>query len=235
MGNYLSNNLFESEESNMQIVMWGMDACGKTTILYKNILKIHKEIFPTYNLNLEKGKINNKLINFIEIGGGYKINELKKQYLKENISGVIYVIDVTNKNPSQYCQKEFKSFMELKQLENIPVAVFLHKQDLDDKLTREEIQELYLFDQIPLRKYKFFETSSVTGEGIAEGINWIIDNKNDKQITDIQTNNPKDNQTNLQTNIQADKQKDSQTDLKTDIQTDKQKDNETIKQTNNQI
>jgi len=176
MGNYFSNDP-DKEEPNKHIVLWGMDSCGRTTILYRNILKIHKDILPTFNLNIEKKRIYDNLIRFIEIGGGYKTYELREQYVKDDISGVIYVIDVANRNPSKYCQKEFKCFMELKQLENKPIAIFLHKQDLNNKLTKEEIQKIYLFDQIPSRKYKFFETSSITDEGIFEGINWILENQ----------------------------------------------------------
>ena len=158
--------------------LWGMCA-GKTTILYKNILKRHDfKSIPTVGFDFETTKIGNKKVTFVDFGGGFKIYELRENFINETTDGIIYVIDSSWLDVDIYCQNEFKLVMNLEVTKNIPVAIFFHKQDIikEGRPTVEEIKKYYHFDEIPDINYKIFETSSITGQGINEGINWLLNN-----------------------------------------------------------
>ena len=67
--------------------------------------------------------------------------------------------------------------MNLEAVKNIPVAIFFHKQDIKEgRRNIEEIKKHYHFDEIPDVNYKIFETSSITGQGINEGVNLLLNN-----------------------------------------------------------
>ena len=153
---------------------------GKTTILYKNILNQQDCMtIPTVGWNVETTTIKDKQVTFWDFGGGFKAYELRNNYINELVDGVIYVIDSSRLDEDIYCQNEFKLFMNLERIKHIPVAVFFHKQDIKEgRPTEEEIKNYYHFDEIPDVNYKIFETSSVTGEGINEGLNWLLNNIN---------------------------------------------------------
>lgn len=61
--------------------MIGLDAAGKTTILYK--LRLNKVLptIPTIGFNIEKINYHNLSFIIYDIGGGYKIKELWGMYI----------------------------------------------------------------------------------------------------------------------------------------------------------
>jgi small GTP-binding protein len=171
-------NLCICKRKIIKINLWGMHS-GKTTILYKNILKQHDfNSIPTIGFDFETTKIGNKKVTFVDFGGGFAIYELRKHYLNEATDGIIYVIDSSRLDEDIYCQNELKLVMNLEVTKNIPVAIFFHKQDIikEGKPTVEEIKKYYHFDEIPDINYKIFETSSITWQGIDEGINCLLNN-----------------------------------------------------------
>ena len=171
-------NKFICRRKTKKIFFWGMFS-GKTTILYKNILKQHDfKSIPTIGFNVESTIIGNKQITFWDIGGGFGAYAFRKNYINETVDGIIYVIDSSWLDEDIYCRNEFKILMNMEIIKKIPVAVFFHKQDITKrKPTIEEIKKYYYFDEIPDDvKYKIFETSSVSGQGIDEGINWLLNN-----------------------------------------------------------
>eukprot|EP01084_Bolivina_argentea_P051271 94316_1 len=65
-----------------RILMLGLDAAGKTTILYK--LKLNEVIttIPTIGFNVETVEYKNIEFTVCDIGGQNKIRQLWKQYYK---------------------------------------------------------------------------------------------------------------------------------------------------------
>ncbi|KAL5247267.1 hypothetical protein ACHWQZ_G019210 [Mnemiopsis leidyi] len=78
---------------NSRIVMLGLDAAGKTTILYKLKLDETVSTIPTIGFNVETVK-HSKSVSFTvwDIGGQQKLRPLWKHYLK-GTDGLIFVVD----------------------------------------------------------------------------------------------------------------------------------------------
>merc|ERR1712014_351254 len=76
----------------MRILMVGLDAAGKTTILYK--LKLNEVIttIPTVGFNVETVEYKNIRFTVWDIGGQDKIRKLWRHYY-QNTQAVIFVID----------------------------------------------------------------------------------------------------------------------------------------------
>ena len=81
MGNIFSNvwkKLTGVKEKRLS--MLGLDAAGKTTILYKLKLGTVQATIPTIGFNVETVKHNNVILSIWDIGGGDKIKALYRHY-----------------------------------------------------------------------------------------------------------------------------------------------------------
>merc|ERR1712065_122904 len=76
----------------MRILMVGLDAAGKTTILYKLKLGEIVTTIPTIGFNVETVEYKNISFTVWDVGGQDKIRPLWRHYF-QNTQGVIFVID----------------------------------------------------------------------------------------------------------------------------------------------
>ena len=93
MGNYFASvlNRFQSKTP-CRLLMLGLDAAGKTTILYKMKLNETVNTIPTIGFNVETLQYKNLEFNCWDIGGQFKLRNLWRHYF-ENTQGLIFVVD----------------------------------------------------------------------------------------------------------------------------------------------
>ncbi|KAI3980548.1 hypothetical protein MKX01_025113 [Papaver californicum] len=76
----------------MRILMVGLDAAGKTTIIYKLKLGEIVTTIPTIGFNVETVEYKNVSFTVWDVGGQDKIRPLWRHYF-QNTQGLIFVID----------------------------------------------------------------------------------------------------------------------------------------------
>ena len=100
------NNKKEVKES-FKISMFGLDNSGKTKLLY--LLKLGEKVItlPSIGFNVEiiENKNWEKNITIWDIGGQKKIRVLWHHYL-ENLNGLIWVYDISDKSVLEESKKE---------------------------------------------------------------------------------------------------------------------------------
>merc|ERR1712115_349502 len=79
-----------------RILMVGLDAAGKTTILYKLKLAEVVTTIPTIGFNVETVEYKNINFTVWDVGGQDKIRPLWKHYY-HNTQGIIFVVDSNDK------------------------------------------------------------------------------------------------------------------------------------------
>jgi Arf/Sar family protein len=79
-----------------RILMLGLDAAGKTTILYKFKLGEVVSTIPTIGFNVETVRYKNIVFNMWDIGGQEKIRPLWRHYY-QNTDAIIFVVDSCDK------------------------------------------------------------------------------------------------------------------------------------------
>ena len=93
-----------------RVLIMGLDAAGKTTILYR--LKIGEIVttIPTIGFNVET--INNKNVNITmwDLGGRDKMRPLFRHYFS-NTQAVIYVLDSNDKERIEEASNEMHSIL----------------------------------------------------------------------------------------------------------------------------
>merc|ERR1712066_526996 len=121
--------------ADQRILMVGLDAAGKTTILYKLKLSEVVTTIPTIGFNVETVEYKNVLFTVWDVGGQDKIRPLWKHYY-QNINGIIFVIDSSdrrriNKNSrNKYSAKEeLHHMLSNKELDGAVLLCLCNKQD----------------------------------------------------------------------------------------------------------
>ena len=170
MGSFFS--IFSKREA--RICMIGLDAAGKTTVLYKLKLNEVATTIPTIGFNVEKVEYKNLKMTIWDIGGQDILRPLWRHYY-EGTNGIIFVVDSSDDKRMELAANEVEKTMSDPFLVDARLLVFANKQDLPNAAGPSEmIQRLRLSNL----KQKWFVqgTSATSGQGLYEGLDWLSAN-----------------------------------------------------------
>lgn len=156
----------------MRVVMLGLDAAGKTTILYKLHIGEVLSTVPTIGFNVEKVQYKNVQFTVWDVGGQEKLRPLWRHYFN-NTDGLIYVVDSLDRERIGKCASEFQSIIADPLMRNSAILVFANKQDLNGSLSPAEVVEHLGLPQLKARKWHVQGTVATRGEGLYEGLDWL--------------------------------------------------------------
>ena len=167
----LFSSFFDKKEA--RILMLGLDAAGKTTILFKLKLGEVVQSIPTIGFNVETVEYKKIKFNVWDVGGQDKIRPMWKHYY-QNADGLIFVVDSSDRNRIEKARLELDKMLREDELKDTILLVFANKQDLGVMDVKEVINRLGL-KEIKGRAWHCQGTSAVTGEGLLEGLQWLTD------------------------------------------------------------
>lgn len=177
MGLFLSTlwsayETFTSGGAPSRILMLGLDAAGKTTILYKIKLNEVVTSIPTIGFNVETvTPMKGLTFTVWDVGGQKKIRQLWHHYF-QGAQGVIYVVDSTDHERLEEAKCELYNIIKSNEISpRVPVLVFANKQDLPGSLTAAQLIDQLAIRQLPGNPWHVQTTCATTGEGIYEGLN----------------------------------------------------------------
>ncbi|KAI3428664.1 hypothetical protein D9Q98_007487 [Chlorella vulgaris] len=166
----LFDGLFGSRE--MRVVMLGLDAAGKTTILYKLHIGEVLSTVPTIGFNVEKVQYKNVVFTVWDVGGQEKLRPLWRHYFN-NTDALIYVVDCCDRERVGRASSEFKQIVEDPLMRHSAILVFANKQDLKNALSPAETCEAMGLPQMKGRKWHVQGAIATKGEGLYEGLDWL--------------------------------------------------------------
>jgi len=166
----LWNNLLSKKE--IRILMVGLDAAGKTTILHQLGKKGEVKTLPTIGFNVES--LDYKNLNFIvfDLGGADKMRLLFRHYY-QNTKGLIFVVDSHDRDRIEEAAEELKKMLAEEELKDCCVLFMANKQDLNDALSTDEVTKALGMESLKERTWFVQGTSGITGQGLEEGLNWM--------------------------------------------------------------
>uniref|UniRef100_A0A8C1VM59 ADP-ribosylation factor 3 n=1 Tax=Cyprinus carpio TaxID=7962 RepID=A0A8C1VM59_CYPCA len=128
MGN-IFGNLLKSliGKKEMRILMVGLDAAGKTTILYKLKLGEIVTTIPTIGFNVETVEYKNISFTVWDVGGQDKIRPLWRHYF-QNTQGLIFVVDSNDRERVNEAREELMRMLAEDELRDAVLLVFANKQ-----------------------------------------------------------------------------------------------------------
>jgi len=166
----LANLFFSNKER--RVLMVGLDAAGKTTILYK--LKLGEVIttVPTIGFNVEEVKYKNLNFTVWDIGGQDKLRNLWRYYF-EGSDAVIFVVDSSDRDRIALAAEELGRIFEHDELKDASLLVYANKQDLPMSLSVQEVAEGMGLTKLRNRNWHVQGCTAPSGDGLYEGLDWL--------------------------------------------------------------
>ncbi|CAK4687047.1 hypothetical protein LEN26_016406 [Aphanomyces euteiches] len=163
----------KKDDSEARILVLGLDNGGKTTILKKLSEEDISHIMPTQGFNVKSLQVDGFKLNMWDIGGQKTIRPYWRNYY-EQTDALIYVIDSADRRRLEETGIELNALLEEEKLCSACLLVFANKQDLLNALPASEIATALNLSSIRNRPYQIQACSAKTGEGLQEGMEWIV-------------------------------------------------------------
>ncbi|XP_077998778.1 ADP-ribosylation factor 4-like [Glandiceps talaboti] len=170
MGNFMCKKLFGRKE--VRLLMVGLDAAGKTTMLYKLKLGEVVTTIPTIGFNVET--VTYKNVDFVtwDVGSRDKMRPLWRHYY-QNTDGLIFVIDSGDRERFPEAKEELERLVQEDELQDAVILIIANKQDLANAMTVQEITEKLDTSKFPNRSWYVQGAVSIEGDGLYEGLEWV--------------------------------------------------------------
>merc|ERR1719498_851905 len=156
----------------MRILMVGLDAAGKTTVLYKLKLGEVVTTIPTIGFNVETVEYKNISFTVWDVGGQDKIRPLWRHYY-QNTQGLIFVVDSNDRDRAEDAREELNKMLNEDEMKDAVLLVFANKQDLSNAMPAAEVTEKLGLHNMRNRKWYIQSTCATTGDGLYEGLDWL--------------------------------------------------------------
>ncbi|XP_054575091.1 ADP-ribosylation factor 3 isoform X4 [Eptesicus fuscus] len=182
MGN-IFGNLLKSliGKKEMRILMVGLDAAGKTTILYKLKLGEIVTTIPTIGFNVETVEYKNISFTVWDVGGQDKIRPLWRHYF-QNTQGLIFVVDSNDRERVNEAREELMRMLAEDELRDAVLLVFANKQDLPNAMNAAEITDKLGLHSLRHRNWYIQATCATSGDGLYEGLDWLANQLKNKKL-----------------------------------------------------
>eukprot|EP00002_Diphylleia_rotans_P018886 TRINITY_DN3651_c0_g1_i1.p1 TRINITY_DN3651_c0_g1~~TRINITY_DN3651_c0_g1_i1.p1 ORF type:complete len:182 (+),score=34.14 TRINITY_DN3651_c0_g1_i1:151-696(+) len=175
MGIYYAKvtKFFSLANEECRIVMLGLDAAGKTTILYNLKLGETIETLPTIGFNVETLRYKKLDLTVWDVGGQDRIRNLWKHYYADT-KGLIFVVDSQDAERIAEASRELEAITNYPEMQGVPVLIYANKQDMEGALKPNEIAERLALSR---KQYKWCvqPACGVKGSGLYEGLDWLAD------------------------------------------------------------
>merc|ERR1711998_375596 len=132
-----------------RILMVGLDAAGKTTILYKLKLGEVVTTIPTIGFNVETVEYKNISFTVWDVGGQDKIRPLWRHYY-QGTNGLIFVVDSNDRDRAEDA-----------------------REDLPNAMPAAEVTEKLGLNSMRNRQWFIQSACATTGDGLYEGLDWM--------------------------------------------------------------
>ncbi|KAH8113223.1 ADP-ribosylation factor Arf1 [Phellopilus nigrolimitatus] len=176
----------------MRILMVGLDAAGKTTILYKLKLGEIVTTIPTIGMsylglcfkristifmiksgfNVETVEYKNISFTVWDVGGQDKIRPLWRHYF-QNTQGIIFVVDSNDRERVVEAREELQRMLNEDELRDALLLVFANKQDLPNAMNAAEITDKLGLHGLKQRTWYIQAACATSGDGLYEGLEWL--------------------------------------------------------------
>ncbi|KAF8980013.1 Arf GTPase arl1 [Entomortierella lignicola] len=160
-------------DKEVRILILGLDGAGKTTILYRLQVGEVVTTIPTIGFNVETVQYKNIKFQVWDLGGQTSIRPYWRCYYA-NTDAVIYVVDSVDRDRVSTSKEELMAMLEEEELKDASLLVFANKQDMAGAMTQAEVSDALGLSTLMNRQWSIHKTSAVKGEGLTEGLDWLI-------------------------------------------------------------
>jgi len=179
------------QKDEFSIIILGLDDAGKTTLLEQTKTIFTKgylgmslsKITTTVGLNLGNIDVGRTRLNFWDLGGQEELQSLWSHYYAE-CHGVIFVVDSAARDRIDEAVAAFRKMIVSEHLDGVPLLLLANKQDLSNCLHIDDIKDQFKEAQslIGSRAMQVMAVSALRGNGVNDGIKWILEKVKDNAV-----------------------------------------------------
>jgi ADP-ribosylation factor protein 1 len=170
MGGILAK-LLRRQFRDMRVLMVGLDAAGKTTVLYKLKLGEVVTTIPTIGFNVETVDYKSMKWTVWDVGGRGKIRPLWRHYY-QNTSSLIFIVDSNDRERIDEAAEELRRMTAEEELAHVPCLIFANKQDLPNAMSVAEVTDKLRLHTLE-RPWYIQASCATSGDGLYEGLDWL--------------------------------------------------------------
>jgi len=181
MGNWFAKmmDLIEGKKEK-RILMLGLDAAGKTTLLYQFKLGEVVPSLPTIGFNVEELQYKNIKFTVFDVGGQQRLRPLWKHYYQGG-DALIYLIDSNDEERFEEASEELHGIIgDMDFNSNAPVLIFANKQDLPNAVQASKLKDVLMLSNLRGRSWYIQPCVAINGTGLIEGFDWLCQELNKK-------------------------------------------------------
>ena len=157
-------------ERNAKILMLGLDAAGKTTVLYRLKLNETVSTIPTIGFNVETVRpVKHVSFTVWDVGAQPKIRPLWRHYF-QGCAGLVFVVDSSDHERFAEVRKALHLILEADEMVEVPLVVMANKQDLPNAQSPSDVAGELGLSGMKSRKWHVQATSAVSGQGVYEAM-----------------------------------------------------------------
>ncbi|KAJ4456240.1 putative ADP-ribosylation factor 1 [Paratrimastix pyriformis] len=176
-----------------RILMLGLDAAGKTSILFKLKLNENIHTIPTIGFNMEELELpgTNTRFQVWDVGGQVKIRHLWRHYYR-GTHAIIFVVDSSDTGRIaceagdclNCARDELRLLLGSDELRGASLLIFANKQDLPGALSGSALREHLQLDSLARGHQWFIQPCcAMTGDGLAQGLQWLSNSLRHQTVT----------------------------------------------------
>ena len=171
MGGFFTKlrNLFTGFKKERKVLMVGLDAAGKTTILEYLKFNVVATTIPTVGFNVEEIKFGKLTMTIWDIGGQDKIRMLWRHYYEGN-HGIIFVVDSSDHDRLDLAKDELWKVLNADECKNAALLVIANKQDLPGALPVSDLAGKLGLHSVKGRQWFIQGAVATRGEGLYDGL-----------------------------------------------------------------
>mmetsp|Transcript_2282 Transcript_2282/g.4932 ORF Transcript_2282/g.4932 Transcript_2282/m.4932 type:complete len:155 (-) Transcript_2282:1016-1480(-) len=142
MGNFLASvpKLLIEPKKQCKFLLLGLDASGKTTLLYRWTLGKVMTTIPTIGINIEQGSlVDGTVVQAWDVGGRDQLRMALSVHYYPVANALIYCVDSNDPNRMDQARDELHRILQSEDVRGKPLLIFCNKQDLPGALPTEDI------------------------------------------------------------------------------------------------
>eukprot|EP00494_Astrolonche_serrata_P027300 UN27563 len=156
-----------------RILLLGLDAAGKTTVLYKLHVGETVRTVPTIGFNVETVEYKKVKFTMWDVGGQDRIRPLWRHYYI-GTDALIWVADCADTERMQVAKEELHKVLNEHELRDADVLILANKMDLPGAMKPDKLRQALQMDRIPQSNWYIQPTVATKGEGLYEGLDKLI-------------------------------------------------------------
>jgi ADP-ribosylation factor-like protein 2 len=154
----------------------GLDNAGKTTVVRRLLGQPIDTVQPTLGFSIQTLLYKHLRLHLWDIGGQRSIRSYWRNYFDSNIDGIVWVMDSIDSSDRMVdMAAELDRILQHERLLGATLLLLANKQDVPGALTAESLAKLLPDRAKERRHWKVFACSAVTGEGLVEAMDWMVD------------------------------------------------------------